>query len=158
MFALKSALDWAHPTVQEKLGWADVILFQRNVLFDGCWNAMAYWRTLGKIILVDLDDGYSCIPPSNPAFPHWILNSIGLDPIPVKALEEGLRHADALIAPNHVILEDWKHVVRGYFWPNYPSVKDYQDRLPREISALDLVFSYPPDLQRFHAAGDPDSP
>ena len=63
MYALKSALDFHHPEVQTKLGWADVILYQRNVLFDGVWNSMDYWRVLGKIILVDLDDGYSAIPP-----------------------------------------------------------------------------------------------
>ena len=123
------------------------LFFNGTFSFDGVWNAMDYWKVLGKIILVDLDDGYSCIPASNPAFPHWILNTVQLDPVPVKALEEGLRHADALIAPNEVILKDWAHVVKGYFWANYPSVLDYEDRLPREASEPDSEFSYPRALE-----------
>lgn len=143
MFQMQTALDWHHPEVQRQLGWADVILFQRNVLGKVVWNSMDYWRALGKIVLVDLDDGYSCIPASNPAFPHWCLNTPGLDPPPVEALEEGLRHADALISPNKAILEDWAHVVSGYYWPNYPSLLDY-DPLPlKQIGSPDVAFRYP---------------
>ena len=156
MYYLRSALDWHNPEVQAKLGWADVLLFQRNVIGPEIWDAMSYWKALRKIVLVDLDDGYSCIPASNPAFPHWILNTPGLDPDPVPALEEGLRHADALIAPNRVLLQDWAHVVAGYYWQNFPSILDYQDLQPRDIANPDYLFSYPdaPELKKLN----PDEP
>ena len=143
MFAMKSALDWHHPEVQRQLGWADVIVFQRNVIAQAIWDTQDYWRALGKIVLVDLDDGYSCIPASNPAFPHWHLNTPGLDPHPVEALEKGLKHADALISPNKAILKDWEHVVDGFYWPNYPSLLDYAGLPMKQIGSPDVSFKYP---------------
>lgn len=142
MFSMQSALDWNHPEVQRQLGWADIILFQRNVLAKPFWDAQDYWRALGKIVIVDLDDGYSCIPASNPAFPHWHLNRPGLDPPPVEALERGLKSADALISPNRVILKDWAHVVDGYIWNNYPSLLDYDPLPMKQLGSPDLAFEY----------------
>lgn len=147
MYYLGSALDWHHPAVQKELGWADIILFQRNIVVPGIWGVMDYWRALRKIVLVDLDDGYSCIPASNPAFPHWVLNSVQLDPEPIKALEEGLRHADAFIAPNRVLLQDWAHVVKGYFWANWPTLTDYKKLEPRRRGAPDILFKYQPNTE-----------
>ena len=161
MLQMQSAMDYHHPAVQKHLGMADVIVFQRNVIDQVVYDAMDYWRALGKIILVDLDDHYPAIPPSNPAFPYWIQNLAEMDPPPVERLEEGLRHADALIAPNKLILKDWEHVVPGYFWPNYPSVKDYKDLIHRDLGAPDLLFSYrngdAPEKRELMAAERPDS-
>lgn len=147
MYYLGSALDWHHPAVQKELGWADIIMVQRNIVVPAIWDVLDYWRALGKIVLVDLDDGYSCIPASNPAFAHWMLNSVNLDPAPVKALEEGLRHADALIAPNRVLLQDWGHVVAGYYWANYPTVTEYKKLKPRRRGSPDIIFKYDPKIQ-----------
>ena len=143
MFSMRSALEWNHPEVQKQLGWADVIVFQRNVIAQAIWDAQDYWRALGKIVIVDLDDGYSCIPASNPAFPHWSLNTPGLDPPPVEALEKGLEHADALISPNKAILKDWEHIVGGFYWPNFPSLLDYEALPLKQIGSPDVSFKYP---------------
>jgi len=142
LYYLRTALDLDNPVVQSKLGWADVLVFQRNIVTPDVWAAMDYWRALGKVVLVDLDDHYPHIPASNPAHPYWAQNVLGLDPEPVAALEEGLRHADALLAPNRLILRDWAHVVDGYYWPNYLPGPDYWDldKFRRPPSALDVEY------------------
>jgi len=142
MISLDSALDIHNPVVQKYLGLADIILFQRNVLWQPMWDAMDYWRALGKIVLVDLDDHYPEIPPSNTAFDTWIRNTNNLDPPPVERLKEGLRHADALISPSRVILKDWEHIIRGYYWPNYPALVDWERVVKRAPGAPDYHVEY----------------
>lgn len=141
MYLLQSALQLDHPRVQSQLGVADIIVFQRNVIVEEVWNAMDYWRALGKTVVVDLDDHYPNIPASNPAFNYWIANVLAMDPNPVARLTEGLKRADALISPSNVILNDWKDVVPGYWWPNYPSLKDYEAIKPKR-GGPDMVFDY----------------
>ena len=142
LYFMPTALNIHHPAVQAKLGAADVQVWQRNVIDTPMWDSMEYWRALGKIVIADLDDHYPLIPPSNPAYPYWILNQNEFDPTPVARLTEGLKHADALISPSKVILEDWKGIVPGYWWPNYPTLPDYENLLRREPGDPDILFSY----------------
>lgn len=121
---------------------ADVLSFQRNVLVPEVWEAMDYWRALGKAVVVDLDDHYPGLPPSNPAHAYWIRNLHNLDGDPVKGLEEGLRHADALTSPSKVILADWAHVVPGYWIPNYTRKSGYENLKQKPVGAVDIVFQY----------------
>lgn len=127
-FARGAQLDW----VREHCYQADVIFVQRNLLFPDLWNACDYWRGLGKTVVADLDDGYTILPPSNPAYKFWIENREGLEPPPLQRLEEGLRHVDALCSPSHVILQDWAHVVPGIWVPNLASTFWWRDVRPRE--------------------------
>lgn len=160
MFYLASALELDHPAVQEKIGKADVIVYQRNVMFPDVWKTMDYWRALGKIVLVDLDDGYSIIPPSNPAFPFWMQNVNQMDPVPVERLRTGLKHADALIAPSQVLLDDWAKDVPGYLWPNYPAEETYVNVSQKPVGAADMVCDYDvtdPKSPVFKAAKRTDS-
>ncbi len=142
LFSLQSGVNWNHPQVQKKLGLADVLSFQRNVLVPEVWEAMDYWRALGKTVVVDLDDHYPGLPPSNPAHAYWIRNLHNLDGDPVKGLEEGLRRADALTSPSKVILADWAHVVPGYWIPNYTCKSGYADLRQKPSGAPDIVFQY----------------
>jgi len=161
MIQMQSAMDFHHPAIQRALGEADILVFQRNVIDEVVYDAMDYWRALGKIVLVDLDDHYPGIPPSNPAFPYWIQNVGELDPPPVERLKKGLEHADALISPNQLILKDWEKVVPGYFWPNYPAQKDYENLPRKEYGAPDYLFTYInkgiEDKQELVAAERPNS-
>ena len=141
MYLLQSALNIDHPAVQSKLGEADVIVFQRNVIVPEVWHSMDYWRALGKTVLVDLDDHYPNIPASNPAFAYWIANSLGMDPDPIARLRTGLEKADALISPSPVILADWRDVVPGYWWPNYPRLQEYEKLAPKR-GGMDIEFGY----------------
>lgn len=143
MWLLPTTLAIHHPAVQSKIGIADVLIFQRNVITEDVWTAMDYWRALGKIVCVDLDDHYPNIPASNPAYLYWTANGLELDPPSIERLKIGLRdHADALIAPSQVILDDWKDTVPGYFWPNYPSRLDYEKLLRRQPGDPDIIYDY----------------
>jgi len=142
LFLMPTALDWAHPQVNALLGAADVIIFQRNVLIPPVWEAMDYWRAIGKAVLVDLDDHYPGLPPSNPAYNYWIRNGPGLEPEPVAALAEGLRHADGLTSPSKVILKDWEHIVPGYWLPNWTFRAWYAPFGQKPMGAGDFLIDY----------------
>ncbi len=145
LFFLPSALNWRHPEVQRKVGFGDVLVFQRNAIAPEVWEAMDYWRALGKAVVVDVDDHYPMIPPSNPAFAPWIRNTHGANPAPVDAFTEGLKHADGLLSPSKVILQDWSSVVRGYYQPNLCTREWYAGLDQRPIGAPDVTLDYGED-------------
>lgn len=142
LFYLPSAVDWHNPQVQKVLGRGDVLVFQRNVITPDVWQAMDYFRAIGKAVCVDIDDHYGDLPASNPAHAYWITNKNQLNPDPVTALTEAMRHADALTAPSKVLLADWAHVVRGYYLPNYTQRGWYEALMQKPLGAPDLVFGY----------------
>ncbi len=141
MLELTSAINIHHPQVQKVLGFADIIVYQRNVLWEPIWDTMDYWRALGKIVLVDLDDHYPEIPPSNPAFQTWIQNTNEMDPSPTESLKIGLTHADGLIAPSTVLLKDWEHIVPIYYWANYPSISDWESTYRKRPGDPDFIYT-----------------
>ena len=142
LYYLPTAVDWDNPQIQKALGGADVLSFQRNILTPEVWAAMDYWRALGKVVTIDIDDHYGDLPPSNPANAYWIQNRAGLPMDPVAALTEGMRHADALTAPSKVLLQDWAHVVPGYYIPNYTRQLWYEPLQQKPVGAPDLEFGY----------------
>ncbi len=111
--------NYMDPSVQDWIGPADIICFQRNLISDEILSAVRYWKGMGKVFAADLDDAYTILPWSNPAHAFWVQNSGKRDPAPLKMLETGLSLCDALTSPNRLILGDWKHVVKGYQVPNF---------------------------------------
>jgi glycosyltransferase involved in cell wall biosynthesis len=103
---------------------------------------MDYWRAIGKVVVIDLDDHYPHLPASNPAHVYWIVNRARLDPTPIDALAEGLRHADALISPSKVILQDWSHITDGFWVPNWPRGVWYEGVERKPDGAPDLMLQY----------------
>jgi glycosyltransferase involved in cell wall biosynthesis len=112
-------MDYTNLAVQDIVGTADIIVVQRNLILPQVWEAIDYWRGLGRVVVADLDDDYPKLPHSNPAHAFWINNQGELPEPPIKILTEGLRHCDGLTSPSKVILEDWQEVVNGYWLPNY---------------------------------------
>jgi glycosyltransferase involved in cell wall biosynthesis len=154
---MPTALAWDNPTVQKALGMADVLCFQRNVIVPEVYAAMDYWRALGKAVVVDLDDHYPGLPPSNPAFQYWIRN-MGDNPVaPIEALAEGMRHADALTSPSKVICADWAHIIPGYWIPNWTRRAWYEKVAHKPVDAPDISYTYkpiPPDKpERYELTG-----
>lgn len=140
---LPSAMDYHHPKVQQIFGKADAIIFQRNVITPDTWAAMDYWRSLGKIVTVDLDDAYPSLPPSNPAHPFWILNRANLPSgDPVADLCHAMSHADALVSPSKVLLKDYEHLIPGFWIPNWPRRMWYQQTNPKPLNTQDVEFGY----------------
>lgn len=156
LYFLPSALNWKHPEVMRKVGMGDVLIFQRNAIVAEVWEAMDYWRALGKAVVVDIDDHYPMIPPSNPAFDPWIRNRGDLKPDPVSAFEEGLKHADGLMSPSKVILADWASVVPGYYQPNLCTKAWYEGLDQKPIGAPDVIFEYAPPPE--HKPGEKVEP
>ena len=120
------------PAIQDVVGPADLIIVQRNFVHKEVWDAMDYWRGLHKAVVCDLDDDYPNLPWSNPAHRFWIQNASGAPTAPIELLTAGLRHANALIAPSKVLLNDWKDVVFGVHVPNYAEWKWFRDLKPRK--------------------------
>ncbi len=139
---MPSALDWNNPRVQHELGLADILIFQRNAISPEVYNAMDYWRALGRAVAVDLDDSYPQLPPSNPAFHYWIRNRTDLPVEPVEALREGLKHADALTSPSKTLLGDWADVVPGYWIPNYARRLWYEPLRQKPVGACDIIVAH----------------
>lgn len=108
---------------------------------------MSYWRSLGKIVTVDLlsDDHYPALPPSNPAFDYWIRNKGNMPTYPPDALMEGIKHADALTSPSKVLLKDYDHITPGFWLPNWPRRAWYEKCVPKPLGSPDIAFSYSPD-------------
>src|SRR3990167_4318887 len=137
----------------------DVLIFQRNVITPEVVDAMGYWKAIGKTVCVDIDDMYSQLPPSNPAHAFWTRNAPGLNPEPVTALTEAMRHADAFTAPSKVLCEDWSHVIRAYHVPNYTRRAWYAGLAQKPVGAADMLFGYEgtPDAPKFVTTPRPDS-
>lgn len=112
-------LNYLDSAMQDIVAPCDIIIFQRNLVTAHAFDAMEYWQGMGKPVAVDLDDAYPILPWSNPAHAFWIQNVHKMEPDPIAMLEEGLRRSDGLIAPNRLLLADWKHATRGYYLPNF---------------------------------------
>ena len=122
-------VDYLAPAIQELIAPADIIIFQRNLINEEVMNGIQYWQGMGKPVAVDLDDAYHILPWSNPAHKFWIEkeNSISID-----MLEKGLSLCDGLIAPNKLLLNDWKHVTDGYFLNNFSEKGWWENLKSRE--------------------------
>ena len=124
-------LDFMNPAIQDLVGPASVVVFQRNVVDTQAFDAMEYWQAMGKPAVIDLDDAYHILPWSNPAHKFWLEKD---DSVALLHLEEGLRRSNGLLAPNRLLLSDWSHVARGYYMPNYAEAKWWKDLKSRKIA------------------------
>lgn len=133
---------------KEKIAFADLIIFQRNCIVPEVIQAIKYWQALGKPVVIDLDDAYHILPPSNPAYNFWIRDGGRLDnietfsklaqgePLPdsevLGYLQEGLSVSSGLISPSRMILNHWGAVAVGdkqYYLQNYAE-RDWWENLP----------------------------
>ena len=122
-------INYLNPAIQDILGPADIITVQRNIVTEEVINAIKYWQGLGKPVVADLDDAYTILPWANPAHTFWIDDPHAIDPL--ATLERGLQTCGYLTSPNRLILQDWAHVARGYYLPNYAQGEwwtDLEDR------------------------------
>lgn len=128
-------LEYLSDPIQHWLGPADLIIFQRNIVNQATFEALRYWRGMGKPIAIDLDDAYHILPWSNPAHQFWHVKDDGAALI---WLERGLAEADALIAPNQLLLYDWAHVCRGVLVPNFARPEWWTNLPPHDAAKAQL--------------------
>ncbi len=106
---------------------ADLIIFQRNV-FGSAINEIMRWKSLGKAVAIDVDDGYHHMnrETGSKSASFW-LDGIGTqngEPIklpipPLDSLEIGVVLAGALTAPSKLLCQDWQKFAQTYYVPNY---------------------------------------
>jgi glycosyltransferase involved in cell wall biosynthesis len=127
--------EWLSALEDEWTKAADLVIFQRNT-FGYAINKILYWRTLGKPIVVDLDDAYGLmgLDTGSPNAEFWALGiqtedgkRVQLEPKPYDLLKWGLKIAGALSSPSELILDDWKDFgIRRYLLPNYVDPSYYK--------------------------------
>jgi hypothetical protein len=105
-------------------------------LVDESLEQALFWMKRGKAVVLDIDDGYTHVLATNPAYSFWQLGqatintphgsyTTKLDTHPLIQLERGLSQITALTAPSRTLLNDWKHVVRTFHVPNYIDSRQY---------------------------------
>ncbi len=113
--------DWAisprDAKQRERVQRADIVFFQRNV-FEANLEALKFWRALGKLVWIDLDDAYQMLPEANAAHKFWQENAHRLKVPPLDQLREGLKLATGLTSPSKVILADWESPQKRWL-PNF---------------------------------------
>lgn len=134
---LLSIGDFTHhlPVTEYHVEDSEVIILQRGAM-PPTWPVIEYWQQRGKKILADIDDGYPQIGPEHPSFNFWHRGiTAGPDGQPqalprpaILDMAEGIRRVNGLVAPNRLILDDWRKQtgVKGAFVPNYPDLRIYK--------------------------------
>ncbi len=107
------------------LGQVDVIVYQRNMATEGALRAAQYWRGAGRAVVVDIDDGYTLLPPTNFSYPYWY----GENGKYINNLKRMVPQMDGLSSPSKVILQDWQAlgVQNTYHLPNWAQLDRFQN-------------------------------
>jgi len=112
--------------------WADIIVIQRN-LFGPVLGAMQYWKARDKTLVVDFDDAYQLMHPSNLNYSFWLQGisrqpgKLVMDPPPLNQFKWGLRMAHAGVTPSKRLCDDWKAFNDIVYLPNYIELQHYQN-------------------------------
>jgi hypothetical protein len=122
----------------------DVVVLQRNLNVKTAALGITL-RAAGKTFILDLDDGYSFMDETNPAYKYWYEGqSEGKTFKPFYQQLQALCHIpSAITSPSRKILEDWsQYGARGVFVPNYIEVYKYTDALENKIGNKRLVLGW----------------
>ena len=130
--------DWIKD--EENSTWADIIILQRNA-FDYYLGLMFYWRTIGKVIIVDLDDAYNYMPPNIASYKLW-RNGIHIDKnkkeyklgyLPIDHLNHATKIANAFTVSCDILKQDWENKANTFVVPNYPDTSIYTKHYLKKI-------------------------
>ena len=121
-----------HPITVRLIEPADVLVIQRNAVGE-ILPAIQYWRSRGKTVVVDVDDAYEHLDPTNAAWRFWLNGEHGgrkIDPLPVVQLRQAMSMASGVTAPAPWLVNDYAaHNAR--LLPNYTDTSLYRMREPR---------------------------
>ena len=114
--------------------WADVIVIQRN-LAGIVLSANEYWKAMGKIIVLDIDDDYQHMPPDINTYKYWIMGQVNrpednklvtMQYKPYDQLKWGMKLVHAVTTPSDIIAQDWRYLNPNTFTlPNYIDFQRY---------------------------------
>jgi glycosyltransferase involved in cell wall biosynthesis len=129
--------DWIGHTAESNAACneADLIIIQRN-LFGSVPVEMLYWMAKGKRCIIDLDDGYQFMKVSSgsPSAEFWLQGITQPDasgqrhklPVtPLQTLTEAVKACGFVSSPSKVICQDWQHLAKTYYLPNYLNLQNY---------------------------------
>jgi glycosyltransferase involved in cell wall biosynthesis len=143
---MMSIHEWADGTdlAMANSEWADVIVLQR-LWVSSSLIGIEYWKTRGKTVIGDIDDGFDLLPSSINSFPYWhhgqipLMNEKGEKVIgqliytPLEQIQWGARLLNGITTPSYILTEDWKEFnPNSYYLPNYMDVERYLS-VKREI-------------------------
>jgi len=124
-------------SILDALEWADVIVVQRNT-FGPVLAAMDFWKMKGKAIVMDFDDAFDRMHPTNVAYEFWndgIIKHKNPDgstaveyvkPAPIFQLRQGIKKAHLLTTPSERLCRDWQDTgTKTIYLPNYIDLERY---------------------------------
>ena len=145
--------DWMKDRVRSEVARADIIVVER-VLVEESVDRAKYWSSLGKPIVIDIDDGYSLLQPQkesgNQAARFWkeglVDVSIGgykyekrLEVTPLEQFRRGLKYCAGITMPSKILMEDWQMYAPCYYIPNYIDPERYlphRQKLPHNSDEI----------------------
>jgi hypothetical protein len=122
----------------------DIVVLQRNLNMKTAALGITV-RAAGKTFVLDLDDGYSFMDNTNPAYKYWHEGmSEGKTLKPFYQQLQALCHIPNVItSPSRKILDDWNlYGTKGVFVQNYIEVDKYTDALENKIGNKRLVLGW----------------
>lgn len=129
---------WIYQTEQGRFycNWADIIIVHR-VMVQESIDAVEFWRSRGKPVVIDFDDAYDKLEGDyNPAAEFWkdglvTIKSGGTSyrkRLPVHPLElfrQGISKCTAATVPSRQLVKDWGHLTPFFYLENYIDSRRY---------------------------------
>lgn len=116
---------------------ADLIILQRVMVEESVERAR-FWQARGKPIVVDIDDHYQLIDPSNAAHKFWGLGEVEVHAAPGVSFKKTLArhplaqfiagvqaHCTGLTMPSRFLADEWRAVCPTWYVPNYIDAANY---------------------------------
>jgi len=131
---------------------ADIIHLQR-VLITETHKHIRYWRSLGKAVTCDWDDGYRLIHPTNAAAKFWLDGKVTvklqggieydrkLEEHPIEQFKKGLQICTAGITPSEILSESWDDTAPTFVVKNYLDEELYR-RAHKQDNSPDILLGW----------------
>jgi glycosyltransferase involved in cell wall biosynthesis len=131
--ALVNIEAWMKDANRADVAQADLVVIER-VLVEESVEHCRYWHSLGKPVVIDIDDSYhrlqSFEESGNQAARFWkeglVDVSLGgmkfekrLDVTPLEQFRRGLQYCAGLTMPSRFLAEEWAPYAPTYYVPNY---------------------------------------
>jgi hypothetical protein len=151
-------LNVKHWMIQDELcrivcSQADIIHLQRVMILE-THQYISYWRSLGKAVVVDFDDRYRLIHPTNAAAPFWLHGEVEvtlndglvkykkeLDQHPIDQFKKGIRLCTAGITPSKILSDSWKDHAPMFVVRNYLDASAYHSEIKQDNSP-DIILGW----------------
>jgi glycosyltransferase involved in cell wall biosynthesis len=131
------------PEAEALCAAADIIILQRNANGKALL-AMAHWQAQGKPVLIDFDDAYDLIPPTNISHRFWQQNLVTMvdgmtqkvEPPVLDQFKMALAASDGFITPSRQLCKDWAQYAPAFYIPNFVELPRYQRAVRKNHSEL----------------------